>query len=111
MKAALRKGMGRLPPVQGNENSAMAAATPVLQEPTRNHKARQTDNLDSSNHENGGDKHDATTNSNHHHEVADTKTQLSDKKQEAQAQAETEIPNVQSSNCTNQLSCADLKPY
>lgn len=116
LKAALRQGMGPLPPVPGDENSAQAgplAATPVLQEPTNNHKAGQIDSLDSSNNKNEGDKHEENNNCNTHHGVANrdiTKTQRSDKKQEAQAEAE--MSNVQCFDYTNQLSCTgDLKPH
>lgn len=103
LKAALRRGMGQLPPVPGDQNSAQAgpvAASPVLQEPSSTYQAKPIDNLDSVNH-NAGDKDEQNPDCNKHHGVSNRTTLdgLSDKsKQEAQ------MPNAQLPDCA-----ADLK--
>ena len=62
LKSVLRQGMGQLPPVPGDKNSAKAgpaAATPVLSEPTTVHHTLHTPNPTSNN---DTTTHDHTTN-------------------------------------------------
>ena len=95
LKAALRRGMGSLPPVPGDKNSAQAgpkAATPVLQEPSSDHKARQIDNLHSTNNKNAGDKDETIPDYNNRHTLIGDTTfnALSDNRQQG-----AQIPNAQ----------------
>lgn len=99
LKAALRQGMGSLPPVPGDQNSARArpiAATPVLQEPTSDDKARQTDNLYSTNNKNVGDKDETIPDYNSTLHVSNDA--IFDDLQ-IEPKQEAQIPNVQLPDC------------
>ena len=99
LKKALRKGMGQLPPVPGDENSAKAgpaAATPVLSEPTTIHHTLHTPKPTSNN---DTTTHDNTT--NNHNSNSSIPTSCLDETREA-------LPAEQQANNTEQVSATEL---